>query len=143
MDLALVYSLLADAVLILHVGVVIFVVGGLVMVFAGNLRGWQWVNTHGFRLIHLAAIGIVVVQSWLVQACPLTDLESWLRLQAGESVYPASFIEVWLQRLLFYESPFWVFTLVYTLFGLLVVATWVYFPPQKTAAPTTTRPVPD
>lgn len=131
MEPALVYSLLADAVLILHVGVVIFVVGGLAGVLIGNLRGWRWVNHRGFRLTHLAAIGFVVVQTWLGQACPLTDLESWLRLQAGESAYSASFIEVWLQRLLFYDAPFWVFAVVYTLFGGLVAAIWFVFPPRN------------
>ncbi len=133
MDIALPYQLFADAVLFVHFGVVLFVVGGLGLVLAGNLRGWQWVNHRGFRLAHLAAIGIVVVQSWLGQACPLTDLESWLRQQAGESAYNATFLEAWLQRVLYYKAPFWVFALAYTLFGLLVAAAWRLFPPRKSS----------
>lgn len=38
------YSLLADAVLVLHVAVVVFVVGGMLAVLVGNGRGWRWVN---------------------------------------------------------------------------------------------------
>lgn len=125
------YQLLADAVLALHLAVVVFVLGGLVFVVAGNLRGWRWVNGWAFRLAHMAAIAFVVAQTWLGQLCPLTTLESWLRVQAGSSSYAKSFIEHWAQRIIFYEAPFWVFTLAYTAFGVLVVAAWWYFPPQR------------
>lgn len=125
------YQFLADAVLLLHFGVVLFVIGGLVLVVVGNLRGWwPWVNSLWFRLAHVLAIGIVVAQAWLGEVCPLTTLESWLRVKAGSPSYSKSFIEHWVQQLLFYEAPFWVFTLAYTVFGLLVLASWWYFPPR-------------
>jgi len=124
------YQLLADAVLILHFGIVLFVVAGLVLVVAGNVRAWHWVNSPWFRLAHVAAIGVVVAQAWLGQVCPLTTLESWLRVQAGSPSYSQGFMEHWVQRILFYDAPLWVFTLVYTAFGLLVVAAWCYFPPR-------------
>lgn len=127
------YRLLADAVLLVHFAVVLFVVGGLVIVFVGNLRHWHWVNSLWFRLAHLAAVGVVVVQAWLGKFCPLTILESWLREQAGESAYTASFVEHWVQQVLYYQAPLWVFTLVYTVFGLLVVAAWWCFPPKRKA----------
>src|SRR5688500_712881 len=101
---------LADTVLALHFGVVLFVVGGLVLVLAGNALGWRWVNGLGLRLAHLAAIAYVVVQQWLGAACPLTTLEAWLRVQAGQGTHGQGFVEHWLQRLLFYEAPAWVFT---------------------------------
>lgn len=127
------YQLAADAVLVLHAGVVVFVVGGLVFVVAGNLRGWHWVNRRSFRLAHLAAIAMVVVQASLGRLCPLTTLESWLRVQAGTPSYSKSFIEHWVQRLLYYDAPFWVFTLAYTVFGLLVIAAWRAFPPRRSS----------
>ena len=123
------YQLLADAVLALHFALVAFVVGGLVLIIVGNLRGWRWVNGWWFRLLHLAAIGVVVAQAWLGATCPLTALEMWLRAQAHASTYSGSFIAHWLQRLVYYEAPDWVFTLVYSIFGLLVAATWWRFPP--------------
>lgn len=125
------YQLLADAVLALHVAVVLFVVGGVVLVVAGNWRGWRWVNAMWFRLAHLAAIAVVVAQAWLDITCPLTTLEMWLRVQARLGTYRGSFIEYWLRRLLYYEAPEWVFALVYTLFGLVVVATWWRYPPKR------------
>jgi polyferredoxin len=129
------YQLLADAVLFLHLGVVVFVVGGLVLVVTGNRIGWRWVNNLWFRLAHALAIGIVVAQAWLGQVCPLTTLESWLRVQAGSPSYSTSFIEHWVQRLLFYEAPFWLFALAYTIFGLLVLASWWRFPPRRRTPP--------
>jgi hypothetical protein len=127
------YRLLADAVLVVHFGVVLFVVGGLVLVFAGNWLRWSWVNNWWFRLAHLAAIVFVVVQAWLGQLCPLTTLESWLRVQAGAVAYEKSFIEFWLQRLIFYEAPFWWFSLAYTVFATLVLLAWWRFPPRRRA----------
>ena len=127
------YQLLADIVLMLHFGVVLFVVGGLLAVLLGNALHWRWVNQLWFRWLHLAAIAYVVVQSWLGLTCPLTTLESWLREQAGQVSYSKSFIEHWVQGLLFYEAPFWVFALIYTLFGALVLLSWWRFPPRRSA----------
>jgi hypothetical protein len=126
----LAYRLLADAVLVLHFSVVVFVVGGLLLIVVGNLLSWRWVNALGFRLAHLAAIGFVVVQAWLGAACPLTTLEMWLRVMAGANSYSGGFVEHWLQRLLYYEAPPWIFVAVYTLFGLLVALTWWRYPPR-------------
>ena len=131
MRVELPYQLLADLVLSLHVAVVAFVVGGLVLVIIGNLRKWQWVNAFWFRLAHLAAIAVVVAEAWLGATCPLTNLEMWLRVKARATTYSGSFIEHWFQRVLYYEAPSWVFGLAYSLFGLLVLATWWYFPPSR------------
>lgn len=124
------YSLLADAVLALHVAVVAFVVGGLLLVIGGNLLHWRWVNALWFRLVHLGAILFVIAETWLGMVCPLTTLETWLRARAGAVGYGGGFIEYWLQRVLYYEAPWWVFAVGYSLFGLLAVATWLYFPPH-------------
>jgi hypothetical protein len=128
------YRSFADVVLVVHVGIVVFVVGGLVLLVVGNLRGWRFVNDWWFRLAHLAAIAIVVAQAWLGIVCPLTTLESWLRGRAGEAAYEAGFIEYWLQRVLYYDAPAWVFTAGYTLFGLAVAACWWRFPPRRRGA---------
>lgn len=132
---AALYATLANAVLMLHTAVVLFVVGGLLLVVAGNVAGWPWVNRLWFRLLHLAAIITVVAQSWLGVMCPLTTLESWLRQQDGTAAYSSSFIEHWLHQLLFYEAPSWVFTLAYSVFALLVAASWWVFPPRRHSAP--------
>lgn len=124
------YQLYADLVLLLHFAVVAFVVGGLACTLVGNLRAWQWVNGLWFRLTHLGAVLYVAAQAWLGATCPLTTLEMALRARARAGTYQGSFIEYWLARLLYYEAPAWVFTLVYTLFALLVALAWWRFPPK-------------
>lgn len=124
------HARLADAVLLLHLGVVVFIVGGLALVFAGNALGWTWVNRRSFRRLHVLAIGVVVALSWLGQTCPLTALESWLRARSGQAGYEAGFIQHWVHAILFFEAPAWVFTLLYTAFGGLVALAWWRFPPM-------------
>lgn len=126
---SLVFQLLADAVLTLHVALVLFVVGGLVLVLVGNLFGWRRVNGLWFRLAHLASIVFVAVQTALGFECPLTTLESWLRSKTDSDVYSGSFIEHWLQALLFWEAPPWVFMAAYSAFAFIVALAWWYFPP--------------
>ena len=123
------YQALADAVLTLHVGIVVFVIGGLVLIVVGNLRSWRWVNGIAFRLAHLAAIAVVAAEAWLGVACPLTTLEMWLRTKARVATYDGSFLEHWLRRVLYYDAPAWAFTLAYSLFALAVAAAWWRFPP--------------
>lgn len=124
------YRLFADFVLALHCAVAGFVVAGLVLIIAGNLRGWHRVNAPWFRVAHLGSIGVVVSEAWLGITCPLTTLEAWLRAKDGADVYSTGFIEHWLQRLLFHQAPAWVFVLGYTVFGLMVLAAWWRFPPR-------------
>jgi polyferredoxin len=125
------YLLLADLVLFIHFAIVVFVVGGLVIIFAGNWCSWHWVNGWWFRLCHLSAIAVIVAQAWLGKLCPLTTLESWLRVRGGEVGYTDSFISHWLRNIIYYEAPLWVFTLIYTLLALLVLAAWWLFPPTR------------
>jgi Protein of Unknown function (DUF2784) len=128
------YQTLADAVLLLHFAVVIFVVLGLPAILVGNWCGWQWANRLWWRLAHLVAIAVVVIPAWLGKYCALTDLESTLRQQAGQATYERSFIEHWVQQWLFFEGPLWVFALVYTIFGLLVGWAWWRYPPRRAIA---------
>ncbi len=122
---------LADVVLALHAAFVAFVVLGLALILIGNWHGWRFVNHLWFRLLHLTAIAVVVLESWFCIECPLTTLENHLRLRAGVEAYGASFIEYWVGGLLFYNAPPIVFTLIYTVFATLVIFTWWKFPPRR------------
>ncbi len=130
MDTNQLYLVAADATLFIHVLFVVFVIFGLVMVFAGKLFSWSWVRNRRFRIAHLAAIGIVVLQSWFSVICPLTLWEMNLRGKAGDATYPGSFVAYWLETLLYYRAPEWVFILAYTLFGVLVVVSWYWVRPR-------------
>ncbi len=124
------YLLAADAVLALHVLFVAFVVVGLVLIGCGGVLGWRWVRNRAFRIIHLLAIGIVVLQSWIGVICPLTTLEMALRERAGDAFYEGSFISHWLNAILYYQAPAWVFLVCYTAFGLLVAGSWFLVRPE-------------
>lgn len=130
MESPLLYLILADALLFFHVLVVLFVVAGLIAIYAGKALGWSWVRNPWFRLLHVATISIVALQAWIGVICPLTSWEMSLRNQAGGTVYSGSFIAHWLGGLLYYQAPAWVFTLVYTAFGALVVASWFFVRPR-------------
>ena len=125
------YLLLADIVLGLHITVVLFVVFGLLLVLVGGVMKWRWVRNPWFRALHLLCIGIVVAQAWAGVVCPLTTLEMWLRGLGGDNVYAGSFITHWMQSLLYYDAPAWVFTAAYTVFGLLVALSWVWIKPIR------------
>ncbi len=118
------YSLLADTILVIHFAFVVFVLLGFILILLGLLARWSWIHNRKFRIAHLAAIGIVVLQAWFGQSCPLTVWESSLRRQAGESGYTETFIEHWLHKVLFYQAEPWIFTTIYTCFGVLVVLVW-------------------
>ncbi len=120
-------ALLADAVLIVHFLFVLFVVGGLLAIWAGAALGWVWVRNLRFRVAHLAAILFVTAESLVGMACPLTVWEDFLRKAGTEE---GSFMQRWVGRLLFYDLPEWVFTLAYVLFALAVLATFFIIRPQ-------------
>ena len=126
-----VFSALADVALITHVAFIAFVVVGLLVILLGGMRGWNWVRNPWFRLLHLVSIGVVVVQAWLGIICPLTTLEMALREKAGDSTYDGTFVAHWLQSLIYYEAPPWVFAVSYTVFGLAVVGSWLKFRPRR------------
>jgi hypothetical protein len=63
--------------------------------------------------------------------CPLTHVEMALRRRAGDADYPGSFIGHWLEELLYFQAPPWVFVVCYTAFGALVVLSWVLVRPRR------------
>ncbi|MCQ3971371.1 DUF2784 domain-containing protein, partial [Klebsiella pneumoniae] len=86
-------ALLADALLALHTGIVVFVVGLLPLVLLGGALGWRWVRHAGLRIGHLGLMVFIAAQAWLGQLCPLTVWEQALRRAAGQSSYRESFID--------------------------------------------------
>jgi hypothetical protein len=130
MDSDTYYLLAADLLLLGHVLFVGFVVFGLILIVIGKPLAWAWVRNPWFRITHLVAIGIVVLQSWFGIICPLTTWEMAFRERAGDAVYAGTFMSHWLESLLYYQAPAWVFTACYTAFAALVVISWFWVPPR-------------
>ncbi|MBS1215434.1 MAG: hypothetical protein H6R20_408 [Proteobacteria bacterium] len=120
-------AFLADTILVVHFGFVLFVVVGFALIAAGGFTGWAWVRNRSFRLAHLAAILFVAAESVAGIACPLTVWEDALR--RAESGGP-SFVGRWVGRLLYYDFPEWVFAVAYVLFAAAVLAAWRFVPPS-------------
>ena len=110
--------------------IIVFNVFGLILIFIGYALKWSWVRNPWFRFAHIAAISMVVVQSWIGVACPFTTLEMVLRSKAGEAVYTGTFISHWLESFLYYQASPWVFVIIYTAFGALVVVSWFMVHPR-------------
>ena len=122
-------SRLADLVLLVHFAFVLFVVGGLALIWIGAAAGWQWVRNLCFRVAHLGAIVFVAGEALAGVWCPLTLWEDALRGVHGEK----SFVARWIHRVMFYDFPEWVFTAAYVLFALVVVASWRFVRPARTS----------
>ena len=87
----MIYRALADAVLVLHLGFVLFVVLGALLVLRWPTLAW----------LHIpAAIWGVLIEftGWI---CPLTPLENSFRERGGEAGYSGGFIQHYIQPLLY------------------------------------------
>ncbi|MGH8752164.1 MAG: DUF2784 domain-containing protein [Burkholderiales bacterium] len=117
---------LADLVLALHFCFVLFVVGGLALIWIGAALRWRWVRNFWFRAVHLAAILFVAGESLAGMLCPLTVWEDTLRASQTGS----SFMQRWAGRLIYYDFPEWVFTGAYLLFAFVVIITFIAIQPR-------------
>ena len=85
------YKLAADAVVLLHLGFVLFVVAGGLLVFK-----WRWI-----ALLHLPAVVWAVLLEFYGWLCPLTPLELSLRETGGQAGYSGGFIEHYILPVLY------------------------------------------
>ena len=53
-----------------------------------------------------------------------------LRSKAGDATYSGSFVSHWLEAILYYRAPAWVFAVAYTAFAAIVVLSWVWVRPH-------------
>ena len=87
----MVYKLLSDIVLLLHLAFIVFVIfGGLLA-----LRNAKWAWLHAPAAVWAA---LVELAGWI---CPLTPLENWLSFRAGAGTYQDSFIAYYIFPLIY------------------------------------------
>lgn len=87
----MIYRLLADAVLIVHLAFILFVIAGAVLV------AWR----RALLLPHLAAVAWGAGIELTGAVCPLTYLEVDLRALAGQAGYQGGFIDHYLLPLIY------------------------------------------
>ena len=125
------YAYLADAVVIVHVLYVAYVVvGQLAIMIAAPFR-WKWARNPWFRYTHLLAIAIVVFEVAMGWRCPLTTWEEQLRVLAGQGVAGAdSFMGRMMRDILFYDLPEIFFNTLHVATGVVVLQGVLMFPPR-------------
>ena len=85
------YRTLADIVLVVHGAFVAFVVLGGLLVLRWPRLAW----------VHIPAAvwgALIEFAGWI---CPLTPLENWLRMRAGEAGYSEGFVEHYILPVLY------------------------------------------
>jgi hypothetical protein len=85
------YRLVAEAVLLLHLAFIVFVILGAAL---AARRRWL-----AFVHVPAAAWGFFIELTG--RACPLTSAENYLRIKSGEAGYPESFIEHYLLAIIY------------------------------------------
>jgi hypothetical protein len=88
------YRLLADTVLLLHLGFILFVVAGGLLVL--RRRGVAW--------LHLPAAAWGALIQFAGWTCPLTPLENRLRALGGQAGYSGGFVEHYLLAVIYPEG---------------------------------------
>ncbi|MHB8137110.1 MAG: DUF2784 domain-containing protein [Smithellaceae bacterium] len=109
------YSILADAVIIIHFLFIAFVV-------AGGLLVWRWPF---LAWIHLPAVVWGAGIEFMGGTCPLTPLENYLRRLGGESPYSGDFVVQYLLPVIYPENLTSVTQ--YILGGLVIVINLIVY----------------
>jgi hypothetical protein len=144
------YGLLADLVVTIHVGYIVYVLAGQVLIILAAPMRWQWARNPWFRFTHLAAIGIVAYEAIFKLRCPLTVWEEQLRALAGQPFDGSeTFLGRVLHDLMFIENqPEIFFTTMYIAMLILVIQGLIMYPPRwfrfsgKPASVTVSPPAP-
>jgi len=123
--------LLADVIAIIHLGYVVFVILGFILIVLGIIFKWKWIRNLWFRIAHLLAIVGVALEALMGINCPLTILEFRLRYGSYLSDKKVSFIGNIIDSILFYNAPMWLFTIIYSSFAVVVVITFIIAPPTR------------
>jgi hypothetical protein len=117
--------LIAQFILALHVVIITFNVAGLVVIPLGAWGNWRIVRIAWLRLLHLGLLAIVAGQALAGRACILTI---WQNNLTGHSGNTTPLIMGWVDRMIFWNLPLWVFTVIYSVVFLYVLALTVLVP---------------
>ncbi len=115
----------ALSILILHLAVIAFNVAGCVLIPVGAWRRWHWVRNFWFRVAHLASLAVVALQAVFGRACFLTLWQG--DLSGTSNTQPL--IAGWIDRLIYWPLPLWVFAVAYVAVFAYVLALWVVVAP--------------
>ena len=119
-------ALLADAILLIHTLAAAFIVFGLVVIPLGARR-WGWVRSFWWRLLHLLAFTVVVIQKWWGETCFLTVWERHLQTLARQETHPMPLVHAW--DVIHVDLPLWPVIALYSALWLWTLVLWRRVPP--------------
>lgn len=120
---------LADLVLLVHLAIIIFNIGGLIVIPLGAWLGWRFVRIFWWRALHVAVLAVVAIQPVLGRACFLTLWQSGL-MQTGTAGGP-SVLRRWIDAVIFWPLPIWFFAMLYVAVFAYTLALWWLVPPRR------------
>jgi hypothetical protein len=124
--------MMANAILAAHAAIIFFNVFGLVAVPIGAACGWQFVRIRWWRILHILLLAAVAAQAIFGRACILT---LWQAAFAGAAGDRTPLIERWVDRIIYWPLPIWVFAVLYVVvFGYALALLWLV-PPQPPPRP--------
>lgn len=115
---------MAELVLAIHLAVIAFNVFGLFAIPLGAWAGWSFVRVRWWRFLHLASLAVVALQALFGRACFLTVWQGDLSGSADET----PLIMRWVNGLIYWPLPAWVFTAAYGLVFVYVAALFWWAP---------------
>jgi uncharacterized protein DUF2784 len=118
-----------QAVLAVHLAVIVFNVAGLIVIPLGAALGWTWVRGRWWRVLHLVSWAVVAVQAGLGRACFLTI---WQDQLTGAGAQPP-LIERWVNSVIYWPLPIWAFAALYLAMFAAVIVFWWAVPPRRAA----------
>jgi hypothetical protein len=117
---------LGQFTLAVHLAVIAFNVLGLAVLPLGAWLGWRWTRVIWWRTLHVASWAVVALQALLGRACFLTI---WQDQLTGAGAEPP-LIARWVNGLIYWPLPIWVFGALYLVLFALVLAFW-WWPPTR------------
>lgn len=90
----MVYRLLADGVMLVHFGFILFIA-------LGGLLAWRW---PGIAYAHLPSVVYGLVSVTVGFPCPLTPLEKHFRLMADEGAYTGGFVDRYIEGVIYPDA---------------------------------------
>lgn len=102
--------MIAALILAVHIAIIGFNLFGLIAVPLGAWRGWSWVHRPVWRLLHLGSLAVVALQAAFGRACFLTI---WQAAAESGQRNPEPLIMRWVNALVFWPLPLWVFGAIY------------------------------
>ena len=125
------HPVVGQLILALHLAVIAFNAAGLVVIPLGARLGWRFVRLRWLRLLHLGSLAVVALQAALGRACFLTV---WQDAATGGGRQDPLIMR-FVNRVIFWPLPIWVFTALYLAVFAYAAALWWRVRPKSPRRP--------